>query len=107
VLDFQAWLAVIAVWAACGACGALIAERKNLSPVMGLLLGAIFGVFGIAIASVLRSELPKAPEDMFPLKCRRCNAVQNIEYGTDMFECWRCDYRAPVDRLLGGAETDD
>jgi hypothetical protein len=102
--DVWVWVAV--VWVACGAVGALIAEHKNQPRFGGFALGVLLGVFGIAIAAILPTQLPGAPEGMYPLRCPRCNAVQNVPYGLDTFVCWQCKYNKPMDAMLGERDAD-
>lgn len=86
----QSWLLVVVIWLICATVGSVIAQWKNRNRFEGFILGLLLGLIGIAIESLLPTELPPAPAGSYAYQCPRCNAVQNVRYETLDVECWRC-----------------
>ncbi|WP_155766597.1 hypothetical protein [Mycobacterium colombiense] len=74
----------------CGVIAAAIGQSKDRGVFGSFLLGALLGLIGIVIVAILPSGIPKPPPGMRPVRCPRCNTVQNIPEGARSFECWQC-----------------
>lgn len=74
----------------CGVVAAVIGHRKNLSVGEWFAKGAAFGIWGIAAVVSQKPGLPKVPSGMRPVKCPRCNAVQNIGETQADYACSQC-----------------
>jgi hypothetical protein len=92
----------------CGVIAGAIGYGKNRSILGSFLLGALLGVIGIVVVAVLPKGAPKPPQGMRPVRCPRCNAVQNIPEGDGEFECWQCKTtsKAPEGRWHGDGPED-
>jgi len=62
----------------------------------GFALGGLLGILGVIIIICQKPGLPPAPAGMRPVKCTRCNAVQNVPLGQIQFECWQCKTVIPL-----------
>ena len=61
-----------------------------------LRAGWALGILGVIIIICQKPGLPPAPAGMRPVKCTRCNAVQNVPLGQIQFECWQCKTVIPL-----------
>lgn len=82
--------AILAICLFFGVITALVAQRKNLPVAQWFGLGAVLGVIALIIVAFTTPGLPKAPAGMRAVKCRRCNAVQNVPQTQRVYECWQC-----------------
>lgn len=73
-----------------GAITAAIAQSKHLRPGQWFVAGALLSLIGAVLVICAPSGLPKAPNGMRAVKCRRCNTVQNVPEGQRVYECWQC-----------------
>jgi hypothetical protein len=82
---------IVVIWVICGIVAVMIGQPKGFSTGESLALGLILGVFGVAIVALLP---PRPPAGLQAAKCPRCNAVQNVRFDQESFECWQCKYIA-------------
>lgn len=81
---------IVVILLVCGVIAAAIGRSKNRSILGSFLLGALLSVVGIVIVAVLPNGIAKPPPGMRPVRCPRCNMVQNIPEGDSTYECWQC-----------------
>lgn len=77
-------------WLTVAIAAAAIANSKNRDALGWFLITALLPIVGLIIVAVLPSLPPMPPAGMRPVRCPRCNAVQNIPAADITFECWQC-----------------
>jgi hypothetical protein len=96
-------------WLAIAVAAAAIARTKNRDALGWFLITGLLPIVGLIIVAVLPSLPPMAPAGLRPVRCPRCNAVQNIPSSDAMFECWQCKLvsEAAGAYLLQGSSSPD
>ena len=90
--DFLGFLIFCALigGAVCSFIAVIIADKKNLRTGPAFLLGLVFGIIGVIIIAVTKSNPDPAPKGMKSVVCVTCNARQNIPADDQIHECWQC-----------------
>ncbi len=68
-----------------GVISGVIAANRGVRPAFGyFIIGALIPILGVILAAVMK------PPAALVLKCRRCNARQNVPVSATQWQCWQC-----------------